>query len=335
MLRNHFTILLRNFRRRKFYTFINVFGLALGLTSSMFIAAYVLDELRYDRFHRDAERVYRVTSNGGDGYHLAATPPPLYEAIKNEIPEVEAVARAFSWNHSTMRLPTEEDSSQQTVFRETSIYIVDPEFLQVLDFNVVAGDAATALKEASSIVLTHETAERYFGQGSVERGEVVGKEILFGGSRWVRRVTAVVDPGPTHFPFDMLVDPLGYQEITNANGWGWNIMYTYLKVRPEVQADDARLAALSQKVDRIAQTRARQYLEARAIGAEADDPMHYELQAVTDIHLHSNLQKEHQANGSITTVYTLSGVALLIILLACINFIRVYNKMGVTQAACW
>ncbi len=166
MLTNYFTIILRNFRRRKFYTFINVFGLALGLASSMFIAAYVLDELRFDRFHRDAERAYRVTTNGGGDYHLATTPPPLYEAIKNEIPEVEAVARAFSWNHSTMRLPVEDDSSQQTVFRETSIYIVDPEFLRVLDFNVVAGDAATALQEASSLVLTRETAERYFGKGA-------------------------------------------------------------------------------------------------------------------------------------------------------------------------
>lgn len=332
MLTNYLTITLRNFRRRKFYTFINVFGLALGLASSMFIAAYVLDELRFDRFHRDADRVYRVTTNGGEGYRLATTPPPLYEAIKNDIPEVEAVARAFSWNHSTMRLPVEEDSSGQTVFRETSIYIVDPDFLQVLDFNVVAGDAATALKEANSIVLTRATAGRYFGQGSVERGEVLGKEILFGGSRGVRRVTAVVDPGPTHFPFDMLVDQQGYQEITDAPDWGWNVMYTYLKVRPEVQADAARMAALSQKIDRIAQTRAQQYLEAREIGPTPNDTMHYELQAVTDIHLRSQLQREHQANGSITTVYTLAGVALLIILLACINFINLSTAQATRRA---
>ena len=332
MLTNYFTIILRNFRRRKFYTFINVSGLALGLASSMFISAYVLDELRFDRFHEDADRVYRVTSNGGGDYHLATTPPPLYEAIKNEIPEVEAIARAFSWNHSTMRLPVEEDSSGQTVFRETSIYIVDPEFLQVLDFNVVAGDAATALQEASSLILTRQTAERYFGQGAVERGEVVGKEILFGGSRQARRVTAVVDPGPTHFSFDMLVDPQGYQEITDGDGWGWNIMHTYLKVRPEVREDAARLAALSQKIDRIAQTHARQYLEARDIGPEASDSMHFELQAVTDIHLHSNLQREHQANGSITTVYALSGVALLIMLLACINFINLSTAQATRRA---
>ena len=109
-------------------------------------------------------------------------------------------------------------------------------------------------------------------------------------------------------------------------------MHTYLKVRPEVRADVTRLAALSQKIDRIAQTHARQYLEAQDIGPEADEPMHYELQAVTDIHLHSNLQREHQANGSITIVYTLSGVALLIILLACINFINLSTAQATRRA---
>ncbi len=92
----------------------------------------------------------------------------------------------------------------------------------------------------------------------------------------MRRVTAVVDPGPTHFPFDMLVDPQGYQEITDGGNWGWNIMYTYLKVRPGGRTDAAELAALSQKIDRIAQTHARQYLQARDIGPEANDSMHFE-----------------------------------------------------------
>ncbi len=333
MLRNYFTITLRNFRRRKFYTFINVFGLAVGLASSLLIAWYVLDELSYDRFHQSAERVYQVTTNGGQYYRLATTPPPLYEVIKNDIPEVEAVARAFTWNHSTMRLPVEEDSSQQTVFRETSIYIVNPEFLQVLDFNLIAGEAETALTAPSSLVLTKATAERYFGPGSVEKGNVLGKEILFGGSRSARRVSGVVDPpAATHFPFDMLVSAEGYREITEADGWSWNVMHTYVKVRADAHRTVEQRRALADKFDQLAQTYAIPFFQA---GEQAPDDVQsftYQLQAVTDIHLHSDLQREHQANGSIETVYTLAIVALLIVLLACVNFMNLLTAQATRRA---
>ena len=333
MIRNYFTITLRSFRRRKFYTFVNVSGLAVGLASSLLIAWYVMDELSYDRFHRDAERVYRVTTDGGQYYQLATTPPPLYEVIKNDIPEVEAVARAFTWNHSTMRLPVEEDSSQQTVFRETSIYIVDPEFLQVLDFNVIAGDAQTALQDAGSIVLTQETAERYFGPGAVERDEVLDKEILFGGSRWARRVSAVVAPsGPTHFPFDMLVDRQGYQEITDDTNWSWNIMHTYVKVRADAHRTAEQRRTLADKFDQLAQTYAVPFLQSSDQAPQQNQSFTYQLQAVTDIHLHSDLQREHQANGSIETVYTLVIVALLIVLLACVNFMNLSTAQATRRA---
>lgn len=333
MLQNYLITAFRHLRRQRFFTLINVLGLTVGLASSLLIAWYVADELRYDDFHREAERTYRVTTYHGEDYHLATTPPPLYESIKNELPEVEAVARAFNWNHSTMRLPAAEDGGQPTMFRETNIYIVDPEFLRVLDFNLAAGDATTALRTPGSIVLTQETAERYFGQEAAVPERILGKEILFGGSRHPRRVTGVVDPsGPTHFPFDMLVDTQGYQEITHADGWSWNIMHTYLKVRPEVQADAARMAALHQKMDDIVVRYVRPYMDAHEPDPAQATTFQYRLQAVTDIHLHSDLQREHQANGSITTVYTLSAVAWLIVLLACINFMNLSTAQATRRA---
>ena len=333
MLKNYFNIALRNFRRRKFYTFINVFGLAVGLASSLLIAWYVIDELSYDRFHRDADRVYRVVTDGGQNYRLATTPPPLYEVIKSDIPDVEAVARAFTWNHSTMRLPMEEDRSQQTVFRETSIYIVDPEFLQVLDFNLIAGEAETALVAPSSLVLTKATAERYFGQGAVEKGNVLGKEILFGGNRTARRVSGVVDPpATTHFPFDMLVSTMGYQEITEDTNWSWNVMHTYVKVRPGANSTTDQRRALAAKFDQLANTYAIPFFQTSEQAPEESQSFTYQLQPVTDIHLHSDLQREHQANGSIETVYTLITVALLIVLLACINFMNLSTAQATRRA---
>lgn len=332
MLRNYLNITLRNMFKNRFYTFINVVGLALGISSSLLIGWYVMDELSYDDFHQDAARTFRVITNGGEYYQLATTPPPLAEAIKSSIPEVEQVARAFTWNHSTMRLPLEEDQSQEKVFRETSIFIVDPEFLEVLDFNLIVGEAETALSVPNALVLTKATAERYFGEGAVEKGEVLGKEILFGGSRTARVVSGVVDPGPTHFPFDMLVAPTGYQEITNADNWAWNIMHTYLKLRPGVSDDPKQMQALTQKLDQIVEQHARPFMEAGEIGPEQNTQLAYELQTVPDIHLHSDLMREHEANGSIETVYVLMIVGILIILLACINFMNLTTAQATRRA---
>lgn len=332
MLKNYFKITFRNLRQRKFYTFINVSGLTIGLAASLLIAWYVIDELSYDRFHRDVDRAFRVVTYADEYRQLATTPPPLYDAIKNSIPEVETVARAFSWNHSTMRLPLEEGNSQQTVFRETEIFIVDPEFLQVLDFNLIAGEVATALKAPNSLVLTQETAERYFGTGAVERGEVLGKTILFGGNQSPRQVTGVVAPsGPTHFPFDMLVNiNYGYREIADIGEWNWHIMHTYVKVRPGVQDNPQKMQALTRKLDQIAEQYAMPYMEAHE--SESSNVLQYQLQPVTDIHLHSNLLREHQANGSIMTVYTLTIVAGLIVLLACINFMNLSTAQATPRA---
>ncbi|WKN42166.1 ABC transporter permease [Tunicatimonas pelagia] len=332
MIKKYFTLALRHAYRQKFHTTINIVGLALGLATSLFITWYVVDEMSYDQFHQDVERVFRVVTNGGEGYQLATTPPPLYEAIKQDIPEVESVARVFTWNHSTMRLPNDENDGQEKVFRETSIYIADSSFLGVLDFNLIAGDKQ-ALQVPNAIVLTKATAERYFGIGSVERDEVLGKEILFGGNRTARQITGVVaPPSATHFPFDMLVPTVGYQEITDGGNWAWNIMHTYLKVRPDVVDNPERMASLADKLNQIAEQYAKPFLDTNDFGPNEDTNLTYELQAVTDIHLHSDLLREHQANGSITTVYTLVIVGVLILLLACINFMNLSTAQANRRA---
>ncbi|MGB3588320.1 MAG: ABC transporter permease [Tunicatimonas sp.] len=329
MIKKYFTLAFRHAYKQKFNTAINVVGLSVGIATTLFITWYVMDELRYDRFHQDAERVFRVVTNGGEGYQLATTPAPLYEAIKQDIPEVEAIARVFSWNHSTMRLPNE---GTEKVFRETSIYIADSTFLEVLDFNLIAGDER-ALQAPQALVLTKATAERYFGTGAVERGEVLGKEILFGGSRTARVVSGVVDPpSATHLPFDMLVPPTGYGEITDNDNWAWNVMYTYLKVQPDVANNPARMAGLASKLEQIAEQYAQPFLDKNDFGPEENVSLTYELQAVNDIHLHSDLLREHQANGSINTVYTLVIIAVLILLLACINFMNLSTAQANRRA---
>ncbi len=337
MIKNYLKVAFRNLVKNKLYSFLNISGLAIGIASCLLIIFYVLDELSYDQFHQEAHSVYRINTYWGNDPQssiYATTPPPLYSIIKQEVPEVEAVARAFKWNDSTMRLPKDdEEGEDEVVFRETEIFIVDPEFLQVLDFNIILGDATTAFQEQASIVLTKETALRYFGEEALQSGEVIGKTILFGGNQTPRYVTAVVDPPEnTHFHFDMLVNiNFGYREIGDMNNWVWNVMHTYVKLNEEAHNDPEKLKEVQKKFSQIAENYGKPFMlqESRTPDNVIFD---YKLQPVTDIHLHSHFLQEHEPNSSIMVVYILSAIALFIVLLACINFMNLSTAQSTKRA---
>lgn len=324
MLQRYMTIMVRNIRRRAFSATINILGLTVGLASCILIGWYVLDESSYDNFHVKPEKVFRVNTYWGDNPSeniYATTPPPLYHRLK-EIPEIKYAARAFSWNHSTMRLPDEEGKDEK-VFRETKIFIVDPEFLQVLDFNIIAGDPTQAFNEPNSIVITRETAVRYFGEVAIINNEVIGKSILFGGSKAERIISAIVDPpSNTHFHFDMLVNiKMGYQGFASNGNWVWNIMHTYVRLEESVVDSKVLLQRVQKKVSYIAQNYGLPFLENKEFGG-TDPVFDYRLQAVQDIHLTSHFLRELEANGSTVTVEILMVIAFLIALLACVNFMN-------------
>lgn len=333
MIGNYFHVALRNMTRSLRFTLLHLAGLALGLASVMLIAWYVYDEINYDNLV-DADRVFRINTYWGNNPAtdaFASAPPPLASAIKEELPEVEKVARAFNWNHSTMRLPVEDSTKRdEVVFRETKIFIVDPEFLQVLQYPVVLGDAESAFQRADAIVLTRETAVRYFGEDGVKAGTAIGKTILFGGSQTARVVTAVVDPpANSHLHFDMLVNiNFGYGELGTNGVWTWNIMHTYVKVRKDVMTTKGGLDLLQSKLTAIAARHIQSTEELEGRNQRGD----FRLQPIGDIHLHSHLQREHEANGDLTTVQLLISVAILIILLACANFINLFTAQSVRRS---
>ncbi|HTF18517.1 MAG TPA: ABC transporter permease [Chryseolinea sp.] len=333
MLGNYVHVALRNMRRNMRFTLLHLTGLALGLASVTLIAWYVHDELSYDQL-AGAEKVFRVNTywgNDASSEAFASSPPPLAEAIKEEIPEVEKVARAFNWNHSTMRLPADENTDRrEVVFRETKIFIVDPEFLEVLQYPFILGDARTAFQRDESIVLTRNTAVRYFGEQALNDGTLIGKSILFGGDQIARIVSAVVDPPQnTHLHFDMLVNMnFGYRELDTIKVWTWNIMHTYVKVKDNVILEKEGVALLQSKLTRLAGRHINATEEVEGHGAKGD----FRLQRLDDIHLHSHLQSEHEGNGDFTTVRLLIAVACLIILLACANFINLFTAQSVRRS---
>lgn len=332
MIGNYFHIALRNMGRNLRFTLLHLAGLSLGLAAVILIARYVYDELRWDRL-TDADRVFRVTTHWGDDPAtaiFATSPPPLAATIREEIPEVDQVARAFNWNHSTMRLPEEEAGKPDpVVFRETKIFIVDPNFLEILQYPVIFGDAKSAFQRSESIVLTRRTAIRYFGEDAIKSGSLIGKSILFGGDRTARIVTAVVDPPQnSHLHFDMLVNiNFGYTELDTLKAWTWNIMHTYVKVATAPDQDGG-VASLQSKLTDIARRNITFSEEVENNGQQPD----FRLQPLRDIHLHSHFQREHEPNGDFATVQLLVGVALLITLLACANFVNLFTAQSVRRS---
>jgi putative ABC transport system permease protein len=333
MIGNYLQIAMRNMRRSLRFTMLHLAGLALGMAAVMLIAWYAYDELSYDEL-AGSERVFRVNACWGNDPKtdvFASAPPPLAGVIRQEIPEVENVARAFNWNHSTMRLPADETySGDEVVFRETKIFIVDPGFLEVLQYPILLGDAKTAFARPESIVLTRKTAVRYFGENAVKNGTLIGKSILFGGDRTARIVSAIVDPPQnTHLHFDMLVNiNFGYTELDTIKVWTWNIMHTYVKVSESTMKQKDGLNSLQSKLTGIAAQHLRASDEIDAHGQTVD----FRLQRIRDIHLHSHFQRELEANGDFTTVQLLIAVAILIILLACANFVNLFTAQSVRRS---
>ncbi|MBX2870937.1 MAG: ABC transporter permease [Saprospiraceae bacterium] len=338
MFQIHFNMALRRLFKNKVFSLINISGLSLGIAVSLLLWQYIHQERSYDQFHTDHERIFRVTTHWGDDPQsdiYATTPPPLRDAIQAEVPEVEQVARVFKWNDSTMRLPKEDTEGKEVFFRETKIYIADPNFLEVMDFNIIQGDKSAALEELESLVLTKETAMRYFGKDAVDNKEVIGRTILFGGNRTARKVTAIVDP-PTnsHIDFDMLVNAnFGYKGIIEQNNWAWNVMHTYAKVNSQVIGSEQRLNNLQDKLNGIADTQGRAFMQTTEHGRLPGESLfEYRLQPLSSIHLNSNYVREHQANGNATVVGILATVAWLILLLACINFMNLSTAQASKRA---
>ena len=339
MLLNFFKIAIRHIRKEKFYAIINISGLSLGIAFAFLILVYAYDEFQYDKFHHNADSVYRINTYWGDNPNqdiYASSPAPLHDAIKDEIPEVEEVARALWWNDTTMRLPKDEKkkNQQEVVFRETKVFIVDPNFLKVLDFNIIEGSPETAFEINEALVLTKNTAIRYFGEEALAKGEIMGKQILFGNSQTPRTITAIVDPpANTHFHFDMLVNiNFGYKWMTEVDNWSWNFLHTYIKINEQAANDELKLAEIQEKLNYIADNYGRPYMDFRGRAASNAQTFDYVMQAVTDIHLHSHFLREIEANGNSTVVYILVVSALLLLLIACVNFINLSTARAFKRA---
>ena len=320
MLKNYFKIAFRNFKKQKGYAVINIVGLAVGLACFILISLFVQFELSYDTFHDKADRIYRIAKEDPGNYYLgtnrfAVTPAPLVKALMEEFPEVEHATQI----DQTYRLLEYEDKR----FYEEGIYATE-HFFDVFTFPLLQGDPRTALVEPNSIILTESLARKYFGEANP-----MGQSLttIQANDKVEMKVVGIAKdvPANSHLTFDYLISmssSRGYARYIDH--WDSNNYLTYASLRPDHSLPDfvAKLPAL-----------ARKYLSQRPYFQEHPEAIYiYFPQALTDIHLRSHLNFEFGVNGDIKYVYLFSAIGLLILLIACINYMNLATARSVTRA---
>src|SRR5688572_1319692 len=225
MLENYFKVALRNISKHKFYSTLNISGLALGLAACTLIGLYVVDELGFDKFHKDHENIYSVGLHGkiaGQEVFTANSSPPIAAAMMSEIPGVEAAVRVRNWSNVVMKY---EDKA----FTEGKVLFADSNFFKFFTFPLLEGDADLVLREANSIVMTTDAATRYFGNEPA-----IGKIVTAGNDNRAFKVTGIIDrvPGNSQLQFDIIVAG-GADESMKDGGWTNNGLFTYFKKNPK------------------------------------------------------------------------------------------------------
>lgn len=304
------------------YSILNISGLTIGISGFLMILFYIVDEKSYDRFYSNSENIYRITSHWGtnEGSQYATAPPPLGQSLK-DISEVEAFTRLLKWNDFTVQPETGPNADQ--IFREASVFYAEPNFFEVFDFEILAGNP-NALEGGKSVIITETTSKRYFGE--IPTAEVVGKNLLIGsGSTDLMMVSAVIKdiPSQSHFHFDMLVHNIDmHREIFLMDNWMWSILHTYVKIKKEdVPAVEGKLKQVV--TDQIVP---------RLSGEQSSIDFFFGLQPVQDIHLNSHLLREHEANSYQSYVNIFSAVAVIVLLLASINFMNLSTAKGAKRS---
>jgi len=327
MLRSYIQVALRNLWRNRGYAAINILGLALGLATSIFIFLYVFNELSYDRFHEKSDRIYKAWVSGkmptGE-MHDAVTAGPMAAALLADYPEIEQVVRIKQEGGWLVR-------SGDRKFNETDhdFMFADSTFFDVFSFKLLEGDPEKCLVEPRSIVLSEEYARKYFGTE-----DPVGKTLKIEQDTNVSVITGVMQDFPenSHFHCKMLGSMSTLPENRDALSWVNQNFHTYVVLREgtDPEALEARLYDMVVKyVGPIVQ-------QAMGIDLEqfeaSGNSYGYRLMALKDLHLHSDLGDEIEPQGNPLYVYLFLGAAILILLIAGINFMNLATAQSASRS---
>ncbi|HYF29871.1 MAG TPA: ABC transporter permease [Chitinophagaceae bacterium] len=311
MIKNYLKIAFRNLLRHKAYSLLNISGLAIGMACSILILLWVQNELSYDRFHANAHRLYRITANASD-FKVAINPAGMPAGLKQEMPAIKSFVR--------LTLPTTRlFETEGRKFQEKRVFYADSNFLELFSFPLVKGNPATALRGVDGVLITESMAKKYFG-----KDEALGKILRLNNSSNVTVTGVLADiPANSHLQFDFIL-PMASIANTNedlkTNTWENFDFYSYLLLDESFVPTPAAISRFNKQMDDIYKKRVPVLKIA------------FQLQPLTDIHLHSNLQIDVSGQGNILYVRIFFVVAIFILIVACINFMNLATARSARRA---
>ena len=325
MIKNFFINAYRNMRKQGGYVLLNVGGLAIGLTSFLFISLYVINELSYDRFHKNYQNIYSLKVVGrmaGGVLDQAVTAAPMAQAMLKDYPEVLAAMRVTRLGAWLIRFG-------ENKFNEDGVLFADSTFFSVLDFKLLKGDPRTALVRPRSMVLTQKYANKYFGNQ-----DPMGQKMIVEADTILYTVTGVVQdvPDNSHMKFDMLASMSTYTGMANSQQWVNHNFYTYIVVK-----DGTDPAKLQEKFQGMVTKYVGPQIQ-QILGYSIDDfkkagnDFRYVLEPLKDLHLKGATQYGLEPMGSLTTVYIFAVIAILILIVAVINYVNLATAKSASRA---
>jgi putative ABC transport system permease protein len=327
MWRNYLLVALRNIRKYKGFSLINIAGLAIGIASCLLILLFVQSELSYDRFHDKAERIYRVGFTfhvGTNEFDAALGPCPLAEALVEDFPEVQSAARIFARQSRGGDVFVRFGERR---YKENKFLWADPELLDILTIPFIKGSPEEALAQPNSVVMTAAAAAKYFGQE-----DPIGKILELGdGSLYMVNGVTESWPEHSHFHFDFLASFSSLPKSKDLDFYD-TAVFTYILLRENASIDEleSKLPEFSGKcmapiIEKIMAVPYKEFLESgNFIG--------FMTQPLRDIHLRSGWGNELEPQGSFNTVIIFSAIAVLILIVACINFINLTTARSTQRA---
>jgi putative ABC transport system permease protein len=323
MLKNYLKVTLRSLWKNKGYAAINILGLAVGLAVCLLITLYVVDELSYDRYNENADRIYRVDADvkfGGNELRLAVSSDPMGATLKKDYPQVEQYARIYASDGPKLIKKGNE------YIQEERVANADSTLFNVFTLPAIAGNTRTALNEPNTVVISASAAKKYFGTT-----DALGKTIE--ADKTPYKVTAVIKdiPHNSHFNFDFIfsMDNVDYQF---GNYLSMNFQtYILLKKGTDYKVFEKNFA---QVIQNYIFPQAQQFMQIKSMDEfyKAGNKLEFHLMPLTDIHLRSDRFPELGVNGNIQYVYIFGAAALFILLIACINFMNLATARSASRA---
>lgn len=333
MLRNMFTLAWRNATRHKQFALLNILGLSIGITASIVIVLYIINQYSFDSFHSKADRIYRVNQPmiwGDWNEQFASTGPNLAIALRADVPEFEQVTRLHT--PGDLVVSYQPDDNVPVSFTESNVLVAEGNFFKIFDFKAVRGNLNYALELPGSMVITKETSIKYFGSE-----EAVGKTLLVNqaGDKKAFKVTAVLEdiPANSHIQFDMLASMTSFDNIRQRqHQWIWTTFVTYGLVAP-----GTNINALEAKIQSIPPKWATQEIE-NVFGQTYDEYIKgkawtLHLQPLKDVYIHTPASGNRVGpSGNILYIRIFTAVGALILLLCSINFMNLSTAKSANRA---